>query len=60
MLEHWDKNEIEKRANSLADFALEIWPIPDMSQTELERYKKSEESKESKDNAIYTEEGASP
>jgi hypothetical protein len=53
MLQHWNKDEIEKTANSLADMALEIWPIPDISRTELERYKQSEESK---DNTLYSEE----
>ncbi len=30
-LEHWNKDEIEKRAQTLAELALKIWPIPSLS-----------------------------
>jgi uncharacterized protein with ParB-like and HNH nuclease domain/predicted transport protein len=38
-LEVWNKAEIEKRAEELADKALKIWPYPTLSVREIDRYK---------------------
>jgi hypothetical protein len=43
-LEHWNKDEIEKRASELTDIALTIWPMPDIALSVLEKYKEREES----------------
>ena len=42
-LEHWNEEEIVKRANSLADKALEIWKFPDLPQETLDKYTELEE-----------------
>jgi predicted transport protein len=52
-LEHWTKDEIDKRAKELADHAVKIWSMPDLSVSVLQKYKEKEESI---DMDIYTEE----
>ena len=37
-LEHWNKQEIQKRSKRLADKALNIWNFPKVQQESLERY----------------------
>lgn len=53
-LEHWNKDEIEKRANELTNIALKIWPMPYMTIFDLERHRQNTESKD--DKVTYTEE----
>jgi predicted transport protein len=43
-LEHWNKDEIEKRAKQLTDVALEIWPMPNIPMFDLEKYKQNLQS----------------
>ncbi len=40
MLEHWNEKEIERRAQILADIALKVWPVPQLSQERLNLYSK--------------------
>ena len=42
-LEHWNKEEIEKRAESLAELALKVWPIPQLSPKQVSKYSKQVE-----------------
>lgn len=37
-LEHWNKDEIEKRSKKLADLALRIWEYPSLSEEILSKY----------------------
>ena len=37
-IEHWNKDEIQKRSKMLSDKALEIWKFPDISQETLNQY----------------------
>lgn len=37
-LEHWNAEEIEKRAQRLATIAVKIWAIPELSSEQLNRY----------------------
>jgi uncharacterized protein with ParB-like and HNH nuclease domain/predicted transport protein/flavodoxin len=37
-LEHWNAEEIEKRAQTLADTAVKIWPTPKLSQEQVNQY----------------------
>jgi uncharacterized protein with ParB-like and HNH nuclease domain/predicted transport protein len=39
-LEHWNEKEIEKRAQTLADLALKVWPVPQLSPERLNLYSK--------------------
>jgi uncharacterized protein with ParB-like and HNH nuclease domain/predicted transport protein len=39
-LDHWNKEEIEKRAESLAELALKLWPIPQLSSVQVSKYSK--------------------
>jgi len=39
-VEHWNAEEIEKRAQALADIAVKIWTIPLLSTEQLDRYSK--------------------
>ncbi len=41
--EKWDRAAMQKRAQRLADFALEVWEIPSLSETVLESYRVSAE-----------------
>jgi predicted transport protein len=34
-LEHWNEDEIKKRASALADLALKVWPIPQLSPAQM-------------------------
>ncbi len=34
-LEHWNEEEIKKRARALADLALKVWPIPQLSPAQM-------------------------
>ncbi|MGL2484803.1 GmrSD restriction endonuclease domain-containing protein [Helicobacter pylori] len=44
-LESFGKEEIEKRANDLADWALKIWTYPNLDAETLEKYKPKKEKK---------------
>ncbi|MFP6210277.1 DUF262 domain-containing protein [Helicobacter pylori] len=44
-LESFDEKQIEKRANVLADWALEIWTYPKLDAETLEKYKPKKEKK---------------
>ncbi|WQZ65042.1 DUF262 and DUF1524 domain-containing protein [Helicobacter pylori] len=44
-LESFGEKEIEKRANDLADWALEIWTYPNLDAETLEKYKPKKEKK---------------
>jgi uncharacterized protein with ParB-like and HNH nuclease domain/predicted transport protein len=37
-VEHWNAEEIEKRALILADIAVKVWPIPKLSQEQVNQY----------------------
>lgn len=39
-LEHWNEEEIRKRAAALADRAVKIWPIPHLSSQQISKYAK--------------------
>lgn len=41
--EKWDRAAMQKRAQRLADFALEVWEMPSLSETVLESYRVSAE-----------------
>jgi predicted transport protein len=41
-LEHWGEEEIQKRAETLADIAINVWPKPELSLDVLVRYRTSE------------------
>ncbi len=47
-LESFGEKEIEKRANDLADWALEIWTYPKLDAETLEKYKPKKDKKEKK------------
>ncbi|MGL2524297.1 GmrSD restriction endonuclease domain-containing protein [Helicobacter pylori] len=47
-LESFGEEEIEKRANDLADFALKIWTYPKLDAETLEKYKPKKDKKEKK------------
>lgn len=38
-LDHWNKDEIEKRAQKLTELAIQIWPSPMLESSILEKYK---------------------
>ena len=40
-LEHWNEDEIQKRAELLADLALQIWPAPQVPEETLAQYRKT-------------------
>ena len=40
-LEHWNEQEIQKRADLLADLALKIWPAPKLPEETLAKYRKT-------------------
>lgn len=40
LLENWNEQAIQARANKLAEYALRIWLIPALSESTLEKYKK--------------------
>jgi uncharacterized protein with ParB-like and HNH nuclease domain/predicted transport protein len=37
-VEHWNAEEIEKRALILADIAVKVWPVPKLSQEQVNQY----------------------
>src|SRR5215469_992477 len=37
-LEHWNKDEIERRAQELADIAVKAWPTPALSAEQVNQY----------------------
>ena len=39
-LEHWNEEEITKRAFALADLAIKVWPIPVLSPEQINKYSK--------------------
>ena len=39
-LEHWNKEEIEWRAESLAELAVKVWPISQLSPEQISKYSK--------------------
>ena len=39
-VEHWNKDEINQRAEKLADRALKVWPSPSLSEEVLDAYKR--------------------
>ncbi|GAA8787562.1 hypothetical protein VN0559_13130 [Helicobacter pylori] len=47
-LESFGEEEIKKRANDLADLALEIWTYPNLNAETLEKYKPKKDKKEKK------------
>ncbi|WP_121286569.1 DUF262 and DUF1524 domain-containing protein [Helicobacter pylori] len=47
-LESFGEKEIEKRANDLADWALNIWTYPNLDAETLEKYKPKKDKKEKK------------
>ncbi|WP_324715024.1 DUF262 and DUF1524 domain-containing protein [Helicobacter pylori] len=47
-LESFGEEEIEKRANDLADLALKIWTYPNLDAETLEKYKPKKDKKEKK------------
>ena len=49
-LEHWNEEEIQKRAELLADLALQIWPAPTLPEETLAKYRKTK----AKVGAVYT------
>lgn len=51
-LDHWDVEEIKKRASDLTNVAIQIWPFPNLASSTLEKYK-GETVESSRD---YTEE----
>lgn len=40
-LEHWNEEEIQNRAQRLADLAVKVWPYPELSQETIEKIKKT-------------------
>ena len=38
-VEHWNKDEINRRAETLADRAIKVWPSPNLSQEVLDKYR---------------------
>ncbi|HLH63453.1 MAG TPA: DUF262 and DUF1524 domain-containing protein [Ktedonobacteraceae bacterium] len=40
LLEHWNEDEINRRAQALADLAITIWAIPNLSPAQTARYSK--------------------
>ena len=51
-LDHWNSEEIEKRASELTNLAIQIWPMPYLGSSILEKYKQSEQTEYSR---VYTE-----
>jgi predicted transport protein len=52
-LDHWNGEEIEKRASELTNIAVQIWPAPFLENSILERHK---QSKQVETGRVYTEE----
>ncbi len=49
-LDHWDEQEIQKRAEILGDFTLQIWPTPKLPEETLAKYRKTK----AKVGTVYT------
>lgn len=52
-LDHWNKDEIEKRAQKLTELAIQIWPAPTLKGSILEKYKANRRIESTR---TYTEE----
>ncbi|GAA8581665.1 DUF262 and DUF1524 domain-containing protein [Helicobacter pylori] len=52
-LESFGEEEIKKRANDLADWALKIWTYPNLDAETLEKYKPKKENKPKKEKKVY-------
>ncbi|GAA8791601.1 DUF262 and DUF1524 domain-containing protein [Helicobacter pylori] len=52
-LESFGEEEIKKRANNLADWALKIWTYPNLDAETLEKYKPKKENKPKKEKKVY-------
>jgi uncharacterized protein with ParB-like and HNH nuclease domain/predicted transport protein len=49
-LDHWNEDEIQTRAEQLADMALTVWPAPKLSEETLAKYRKTK----AKAGSVYT------
>ena len=49
-LDHWNEEEIQKRAEQLADLALKVWPAPMLPEETLAKYRKTK----AKAGAVYS------
>ena len=49
-LDHWDEQEIQKRAEQLVALALKVWPAPKLPEETLAKYRKTK----AKAGAVYT------
>jgi uncharacterized protein with ParB-like and HNH nuclease domain/predicted transport protein len=49
-LDHWNEEEIQKRAEQLADLALKVWPAPMLPEEALAKYRKTK----AKAGAVYS------
>ncbi len=52
-LESFGEEEIKKRANDLADWALKIWTYPNLDAETLEKYKPKKDKKDKKEKKVY-------
>ncbi len=52
-LESFGEEEIKKRANDLADWALKIWTYPNLDAETLEKYKPKKENKPKEEKKVY-------
>ncbi|MEI6296396.1 MAG: DUF262 and DUF1524 domain-containing protein [bacterium] len=50
-LDHWDEQEIKKRAQNITKVAINVWSFPDVATEVLQKYKK--EKKENKRERVY-------
>jgi len=57
-LEHWNNEEILKRANSIAKLAVAVWVYPDLGVEILEKYKVKEKAEYSLGDYAFLGEGA--
>jgi len=56
-LEHWNKEEILKRANSIAKLAVDVWGCPNLEPTVLEKYRVKEKAEYSLSDYEFLGEG---
>lgn len=57
-LEHWNEEEIQKRAKALAELAVKVWTAPVVTPLVLEKYKPDSNSKKGEIGTIETIEGS--